>query len=81
MKNELEISGLGLLSILLTFKVLILIPIIISISGLPAIIMVDLNKEHRTKCMRKPVPKLSINEFVDAKYKKIKKYTLIRFCY
>ena len=48
MKNELEVSDLGFTSILLTLKLLILIPIIISISGLPTIIMLDLNKEHKT---------------------------------
>ena len=73
MKNELEVSDLGLSSILLTFKLLILISIIISLSGLPVIIMIDLNKEHRTIYVRKTVPKLSINEFVDAKYEKFKK--------
>ena len=49
MKNELEVSDLGLS------------------------IMIDLNKEHRTIYVRKIVPKLSINEFVDAKYEKFKK--------
>ena len=66
MKNELEVSDLGFTSILLTLKLLILIPIIISISGLPTIIMLDLNKEHKTIYVRKSVPKLSVNDFVDA---------------